>query len=515
MAARCTILLAALCLPPLGVAASAQQQLAEYHDADTLSEFCGVGDVDGDGHADLAYRVSTGLVRVVSGRTQLTLHEVSGPPLEDFGSAVAGVGDIDGDGVPDLAVGATLSDVNGTDSGSVRVVSGADGTALYTVHGDAPQVRLGAKLTGLGDTNGDGVPDIGCVAADFDAADEHSRILILSGADGSTLQQCGPTYSAGEMGSSLCGPGDVNLDGFADLAACGYVSYGLVHSGVDGSLLHTIFGLIHDVSPAGDLDADGHPDLAVLDNYWGDPQGRVVSGATGDELLSVGFQSFYTQGRSFAGLGDVDGDGTPDYVLGTNSLDSQGYGLAHVYSGATGGLLMSMPLFLASGAQSMSQVYTRNLAAVGDVDGDGVTDFGAYVGGSSGWIVASARRPSRFQQLSLWSYYVSGLLAGIGTLEPDSEVSLWMTSLPPRVPTFLVIGLAALNEPFKFGHFMVPVPTILVGPLMTNASGALQLSGRWPASIPSATSFWFQGFAVDLSATGGIVSTSGLKATTP
>jgi len=515
-----TLLLAVLVLPGLGAALGAQQQLAEYSDASGF--ICGLGDVDGDERADLAFRVApgdSGVVRVVSGGTQLTLFSVTtDTPAIGFGEAIAGVGDVDGDGVPDLAIGAPLADVSGTNSGSVRVVSGVNGATLYTAHGDGPQDRMGVRLAGLGDTNGDGVPDFACVAADFSAADQHARILIRSGVDGSLLQQCGPTHAAAEYGWSICGPGDVNLDGFADVAFTNYLGGVYVHSGADGSQLWSVPSFIHEVSPGGDLDADGHPDLAVLDGYlFLGGYGRVLSGSTGEELLVVTSPTSSQEGQSFAGLGDVDGDGVPDYVLGLNPFPAEIQGQARVYSGASGQQLALHTLFLTTSALPPGYQFAAAVRAVGDVDGDGATDFGAHRGTSLGWVVDSARS-SRFQQLSQlggwYAPYPPGLLAGVGPLAPDSEVVLWMTSLPASAPTFLVIGLAPLSVPFK-GGTLVPVPAILIGPVATNSAGALALSGRWPTGVPSATSFWFQGYALDPSAAQGVVGTSGLKATTP
>ena len=52
-------------------------------------------------------------------------------PFDAFGSSVSGVGDVNGDGVADLIVGAPRDENNGNDVGSVRVFSGVDGSILY------------------------------------------------------------------------------------------------------------------------------------------------------------------------------------------------------------------------------------------------------------------------------------------------------------------------------------------------------------------------------------------------
>jgi hypothetical protein len=56
-------------------------------------------------------------------------------PDDRFGSSVAGVGDLDGDSVPDFMVAAAPADPNGANSGRVRVYSGAHGALLFTFGG--------------------------------------------------------------------------------------------------------------------------------------------------------------------------------------------------------------------------------------------------------------------------------------------------------------------------------------------------------------------------------------------
>ena len=100
------------------------------------------------------------------------------------GASVASVGDMTGDGLPDIAIGAPQADFNGTDSGSVWIISGriapivgctqADPTGVcpwiklhtltagqgYRIDGAAPGDGLGSSLAGVGDQNGDGIRDL-------------------------------------------------------------------------------------------------------------------------------------------------------------------------------------------------------------------------------------------------------------------------------------------------------------------------------------------------------------------
>jgi len=83
---------------------------------------------------------------------------------EAFGAAVAGVGDVDGDGHADLFVGSPNT-VKGQDGeinrGRVRVISGATGATLFQRDADPNDYWYGQSVASLGDMNGDGIPELG------------------------------------------------------------------------------------------------------------------------------------------------------------------------------------------------------------------------------------------------------------------------------------------------------------------------------------------------------------------
>jgi hypothetical protein len=89
----------------------------------------------------------------------------------ELGRALDAPGDIDGDGVPDLAIGASPDAVNGPWTGAVwilflardgtvrshtRISEGAGGFAGTL----ADHTRFGQSTAGLGDVDGDGIPDL-------------------------------------------------------------------------------------------------------------------------------------------------------------------------------------------------------------------------------------------------------------------------------------------------------------------------------------------------------------------
>jgi len=130
------------------------------------------------------------------------------------------------------------------------------------------------------------------------------------------------------------------------------------------------------VSSAGDIDGDGFADVVIgapYDDHNGSDSGsaRVYSGATG-ALLHVfyGDSAGDEFGYSVSGAGDVDGDGFVDVVIGASHDDSIGNdsGSARVYSGASG---VALYMF---GGVSAGDGFGRSVSGVGDVDGDGFDD---------------------------------------------------------------------------------------------------------------------------------------------
>jgi hypothetical protein len=164
----------------------------------------------------LASEGQTLLFRVDDPRRQALAH---------FGLALAGVGDIDGDGVPDLAAGAPYQNVAGQgDRGQVFLFSGASGARLRTLNDTVPQAGayFGFALAGVGDVDGDGVPDLAVGAPNKEVAgqDAQGQVFVFSGASGQlvlTLTKPSPQAQA-QFGWTLAGVGDVDGDGVPDLA---------------------------------------------------------------------------------------------------------------------------------------------------------------------------------------------------------------------------------------------------------------------------------------------------------
>ena len=353
-----------------------------------------IGDVDGDGVADLTTSAPTnaeggpsaGKVYAYSGRTGTLLWSAVGPDGGQLGLGIEAAGDVNADGVPDVVAGAPSSD-------RAFVYSGQDGAVLYELEARQPGELFGRKVADLGDVDGDGHDDVLVGAPQNNAAGEGAgRAYVFSGREGSVLLTLTGEGSGDAFGSSGGGgtgeAGTFILVGAPNAGAQNggrtYVYRGLtnepafvIEADETGSQLGGMF-----VSLVGDVDADGVPDVYASD--WsngakGPSTGRVFvhSGADGDRLYTfTGETAGDGFGIGVADVGDTDGDGHADLLIGAwqHASVAPSGGKLYLYSGADGKLVRTVT------GQVMGETLGFDTTGMGDVDGDGVTD----------WLVTSA-----------------------------------------------------------------------------------------------------------------------------
>ena len=337
----------------------------------------GVGDLDGDGRADVAVgpvpHVFDQAVQVRSGRSGEVLVEY----VDERVWTIAPLGDLDGNGVPEVAVGSG-EHTGIAPRGRVRVFSGIDPEPVLEL-GPGELRPCGTVLAGMGDWDGDGVGDLVLGPP---------AVQVVSGRDGTGLfLPEGPDSLAMGFGSSLACSRSAGRGGRPRLwigspgERCDGSRAGLVRAYSPGSTAARAalcgtgrgarFGAALGI--AGDVDRDGVEDPLVGSPGWGSGRGRVVvvSGRSAEVLYCVdGERPGSALGWSVAGGADLDGDGVADWIAGApgdpDGAEAPG-GSVVAISGREGRALVrieepSLPGF--GGA----------VAIAGDVDGDGVPD---------------------------------------------------------------------------------------------------------------------------------------------
>jgi hypothetical protein len=264
------------------------------------------------------------------------------------------------------------------------------------------------------------------------------------------------------FGNSVAIVGDIDGDGGDDYwvgapgardSAGRITGVAYLHSGktgelrrsVDGKTVQAFYGAF--VTAIGDVDGDGAKDVLIAapqiqyvpyKSSYGPPSGpgfvEIRSGADGTFLREhVGAGNGTAFGKSGCDIGDVDGDGVSDYAIGAPRISA---GTVYVHSGASGALLRVETAPLA-----YSQGWGFFLAPLADIDGDGVPEH----------LVSSI--PASTQQGSFAVTCVSGA---------DGS-HLW-TALQ-SANTFSEFGYCTLAIDDKSGDGL---PEVLVGAKRTN-----------------------------------------------
>jgi hypothetical protein len=197
------------------------------------------------------------------------------------------------------------------------------------------------------------------------------------------------SHSFHKYGDGIASAGDVDGDGIPDFMVGARESTisstaltpGSItlYSGADGLEIYRIDGTSHNSSfgtvmcSIGDVDGDGAPDFVACDpmysigSYTFEGAFWLYSGATGSVLMwETGTASSFF-GNSVARLGDLDGDGLEEFAIG--APNEGGGGMVHLYSPGKGGRIKTYV------APDPNSNFGVALASIEDLDGNGLRDF--------------------------------------------------------------------------------------------------------------------------------------------
>ncbi|MCF2490952.1 FG-GAP-like repeat-containing protein [Dyadobacter sp. CY347] len=384
------------------------------------------GDVNGDGYSDIVVGASMydkgqtneGAAFVHYGSAQ-GVNIAAAIVLEknqaeaQMGYSVASAGDVNGDGYADVIVGAMFYDNGQNNEGAAFIYQGSatglSATPVSILEGNQAGAQFGSNVSSAGDVNGDGYSDVlvGAILYDKGQGDEGAAFVWFGMAEGVSaslglhleINQPGAMF-----GSYVSSAGDLNGDGYGDVAISAfYYDNGQTSEGAIFIFHGSAAGLdvvpnqilesnqenasMGSTSSAGDINGDGYGDLIVGIPLFGGNDAGAVFLYTGSpaginsniKTIIYGKQEDDAYfGNSVSCVGDVNGDGFSDIIIGSPGLLVSlpaDQGAAFVYHGSPNGINKDAAnIILTANACGNWCNYGNEVSGGGDINNDGYGD---------------------------------------------------------------------------------------------------------------------------------------------
>ncbi|XP_075758191.1 integrin alpha-5 isoform X1 [Pelodiscus sinensis] len=214
------------------------RQAAPIYDDSYLGYSVAVGEFSGDSIEDFVAGVpkgnlTYGYVTVLNGTDMRSLYNFSGEQMAAYFGYVVAAADVNGDGLDDLLVGAPLF-MEKTEDGRVQEVGrvyvylqqphGMEPNASMVLTGEKEFGRFGSTLAPLGDLNQDGYNDV-AIGAPFGGDAQQGLVYVYNGQAGGVKAQHSqvlqghwpPGSSPDFFGFALRGAKDLDGNGYPDL----------------------------------------------------------------------------------------------------------------------------------------------------------------------------------------------------------------------------------------------------------------------------------------------------------
>jgi len=347
----------------------------------------------------------------------------------DMADALHLGGDLNGDGIHDLALYQNPLGIHEEGVAMAWVVFGGDlnpgpineraGAVILGGGDDAERIGGWAPLIlGVEDVHGDGYDDL-VLGNDVAAFEFLGTLRVFAGPLVGTHTASDATLvfpvETSDLSQGMAVPGDINDDGTVDLLLAGSLTLAAVPANSTGNdswwdlktSLWWCDAFRHgppSIADAGDTNGDGVADIVIGVSRDGD--GGALFRILGSPALNGEHdlgpsadgapwgQAGEKLGIETQGVGDVNGDGLADVLVGAPSDEAEGS--VYLVLGRNGGLAQIDATW--RGDHPTASI-GRHLATLDDVDGDGVADFvtSAYAPSSD------ARGPDLLLALSMQS----------------------------------------------------------------------------------------------------------------